>query len=389
MEAEKLRQLLDKLKNKQCSEEELSLLHAWYDEQIKKAATNVSEDQVSQDLEAVYNRLPGSRKKRSLNFSLPIAASISIILSLSIGLYYYCSQKQLEAGPRLSATGHAALPTTQLGKSFLTLADGRKVSLAEAPIGILAQQQGVQISKLEKDVIEFSTLSPNTANESSRILNVLTTSRAAQFQVILTDGTRIWINAVSSLKFPTTFSGKTRHIELDGEAYFEVAKNKSHPFEVLTRRQQVQVLGTHFNVSSYADEPTTKTTLLEGKVKVLENKLKHTIILRPGEQSTLNEHAKIEVSKVDVDNEVAWRTGLFQFRNSDLANVSRQLARWYNVDFKIDPKIPNIKLWGEVHREDSLEKALEFLTFFDLNYRVLNKAEVKQVIITAKNRQHK
>jgi transmembrane sensor len=389
MEAERLRQLLGKLKSKQCSEGELTLLNAWYDEQVNKAATNISEDQVKEDLESVLKRLPGKPKERSLNHSLRIAATIFLILSLSIGLYYFYPQEPLKLQPALTKTGQAAVSASQLGKSFLTLDNGRKISLADAPIGIIARQQGVQISKLKKDVVSFSIISPKLTNQSSRVSNVLTTSRGAQFQVVLTDGTRIWINAASTLKFPSTFSGKKRHVELDGEAYFEVAKNKACPFQVLTRLQEVQVLGTHFNVCSYADEPTTKTTLLEGKVKVVEHKWKNTIILKPGEQSTLNEHAKMEVSKVDVESQVAWRTGLFQFRNSDLAYVSRQLARWYDVDFKLDRRIPDIKLWGEVHRNDRLEKALELLSFFDLKYKVLDQGGLKTVIITTNNKQHK
>jgi transmembrane sensor len=384
MEERKLRELIYKYQSQQCSEEEVSMLEAWYDVQVNRMSGTVGEQQLKEDLDMIYKKLPGRLAKRSLNYPLSIAASLIMILASSVAFYHFYSEKGPAVPSAISANLQTSPSTLESGKSYLTLAGGRRISLTEAPIGSIITQHGIQLKKLKDDVIAFSYVSDERPDRDSQSLSTLTTSRGAQLQVVLTDGTKIWINAGSSLKFPTTFSGKKRHVELEGEAYFEVAKNKHFPFEVQTRLEQVQVLGTHFNVCSYANEPVTKTTLLEGKVEVINRSRQNNVILKPGEQSVLNEHANLEVAKVDVDDAVAWKRGLFQFRNSDLAYVSRQLARWYNVDFELAGNVPDIRLWGDVHRNVSLEKALELLTFFELGYKVQYNHGVKTVIITAK-----
>jgi ferric-dicitrate binding protein FerR (iron transport regulator) len=384
MEKEKIKALIKKYQSGQCSGEERALLESWYDDQLKQTASTVSEQQLKQDLATIYNRLPGRVRKPSTPW-ISIAASLFILFSLSAGLYFYSQTRPQAESGIVKVHAHKDLGAG-LGKIFLTLADGRTISITDAAIGKIASERGIQINKLNDNLISYTVVPGEESRSEFRSLNVLTTSRGSQCQVLLPDGTAIWMNAATSLKFPSRFSGKKRRVELDGEAYFEVSKNKSSPFEVLTGLQEVQVLGTHFNVSSYLDEAATKTTLLEGKVKVIERQRRNDIILLPGEQSTLNGDAKLQVAKVDVDNVVAWRSGLFQFQNSDLGHVTRQLARWYNVKFEFSGKIPATKLWGEFHRNERLEKALELFEFFDLDYNIVNKGGIKTVIITEKNR---
>lgn len=388
MDEEKLRELIYKYQRQECSERELRLLEAWYDAQIYGRSNGIGEEQVKQDLEVILKKLPGNLRARSFRNRLSVAASLFISLALAITLYHCYLVKTPVAQSNVAFTPIVKTSDSGLGKSFLTLADGKKISLNEAPIGIVATQHGIQVRKLKKDVIMFSNVPNESTDQKPYNLNVLTTSRGAQVQVVLPDHTRIWVNAASSLKFPSIFTGKKRHVELDGEAYFEVSKNKFFPFEVQTRLQQVQVLGTHFNICSYTDEPNTRTTLLEGKVKVLDRRRNNGVILKPGEQASLNAHKDLEVRAVDAEDAIAWKSGLFQFRNSDLESVSRQLARWYGVDFKLDGKLPKIKLWGEVRRNESFEKALELLTFFDLDFKVVNEGGVKKVLIKSKNKQH-
>jgi transmembrane sensor len=382
MEEEKIQALIYKYESGQCSDEERRLVEDWYDEQLRETAGDVSEQQLKEDLATVYNRLPGRTAKRFIS-RISIAASLFIFLSVCAGLYFY-SQNQLTLPTELTKVQEEKIPDTALGKTYLTLADGRTISISDAPIGPIALEQGVQISKLKDNVLLYKIVPGGKAVSKVLPVNVLTTSRGSQCQVILPDGTAIWINAASALKFPSRFSGKKRLVELEGEAYFEVAKNKSLPFDVRTRHQDVEVLGTHFNVFSYPEEESIKTTLLEGKVNVVERKRRKNIILKPGEQSTLDINKKLQVAEVDVDNAVAWRSGLFQFQDSDLGQVTRQLARWYNVQFEFPDRMPGTKLWGEFHRNERLEKALELLEFFDLDYEIVNKTGMKTVIVTVK-----
>lgn len=211
---------------------------------------------------------------------------------------------------------------------------------------------------------------------------MVSTSKGGQYQVILPDGTSVWLNALSTLKFPSTFSGKTREVELKGEGYFEVAKNKAIPFKVFTPLQEVEVLGTHFNINSYGDEPTTETTLLEGSVSVIQLKSKKSALLKPGQQSSVSEIGRIKIENIKAENVIAWKNGMFKFENSDISNVTRQFSRWYDLDFEFKGPIPDIKLWGEVHRNTDFVKALEVLSYFDLKYSIVKIGDRKKIIIS-------
>jgi ferric-dicitrate binding protein FerR (iron transport regulator) len=174
--------------------------------------------------------------------------------------------------------------------------------------------------------------------------------------------------------------GAERKVELSGEAYFEVAKNLQQPFKVQTVNQVVEVLGTHFNINSYADEPSVRTTLLEGAVKVLSNKTGDAEILKPGQQSTLSQNT-LSVVNVDAEKAVAWKNGLFDFNGSDIQSVMRQFSRWYNVVVEFEGKVPDIKLWGKVYRNENASEALALLGHFNLKYRLEEKGGVEKVII--------
>jgi ferric-dicitrate binding protein FerR (iron transport regulator) len=171
--------------------------------------------------------------------------------------------------------------------------------------------------------------SSGTAKES---FHTLVTPRGGQYQLLLPDGSKVWLNAASSVRFPTSFSGKERHVELTGEAYFEIAKDASRPFRVdAPGGMQVEVLGTHFNIMSYTDENAINTTLLEGSVKVREGSV--SSLLRPGEQASLNKASDgISVSNADVDETIAWKNGLFRFEGATIEAVMKQIARWYDVE---------------------------------------------------------
>src|SRR5690606_21711377 len=237
----------------------------------------------------------------------------------------------------------------------------------------------------------YTTSPPSQETEESSLItyNEIKTPKGGQYEIVLPDGTKVWLNAASSLKYPVVFKGNERKVELTGEAYFEVTsinKNGLVPFIVQTSLQQIKVLGTAFNINAYADEQSTKTTLLHGSVKIIpqSNSLRtdDSVLLKPGQESKVSKD-KISVAEVNTAEAVAWKNGMFYFQDSDIRSVMRQLSRWYNVEVEFEGKLPNIKLWGEIHRDVNASKALKILEYFNLKYRIENKNDVKKIIISS------
>lgn len=266
-------------------------------------------------------------------------------------------------------------------KAILTLGDGSKIILDDAQNGILANQGGNSILKAAEGELIYSfteeTISKPADKVTEQIIyNTIETPKGGKFQVRLPDGSKVWLNAASSLRFPTNFSGSKRQVELNGEAYFEVAHDESKVFEVNTSTQIVQVLGTHFNINAYADEPSVNTTLLEGSVRVSDVRTNLSQLLKPGEQSQLTEH--IEVINVKNKAEaVAWKEGYFQFNEADIETVMRQIERWYDVKVKYEGEIPLYRFGGEIERSLSLLQVLKILEKTKVHFRL----EGREVIV--------
>lgn len=266
-------------------------------------------------------------------------------------------------------------------KAVLTLGDGTRIILDDAQNGILAKQGGRSILKTSNGelIYAFSQAIAPAAPMSTAALvsyNTIETPKGGKFQVKLPDGSKVWLNAASSLRFPIAFSGSKREVHLKGEAYFEVAPDSMRVFEVITRNQKVQVLGTHFNINAYGDEPTVNTTLLEGSVKISDLRTNASQLLKPGEQSILSE--SIEIVNVDnVEKSVAWKDGYFQFYESDIQTVMRQIGRWYDVDVRYEGEIPHHRFGGEIERSLSLLQVLKILEKTQVHFRL----EGKEVIV--------
>lgn len=196
----------------------------------------------------------------------------------------------------------------------------------------------------------------------------LSTPRGGQYQIVLSDGTKVWLNAETRLRYPVQFTGEQRLVELDGEAYFEVAKSHGKPFLVATAKEKIEVLGTHFNVYSYPDEDESKVSLLEGKVKVTIPKglVKE---LKPGDQA-INNGANLVVQQMPIDESVSWKNDEFMFNNELLGTALAQVARWYDLDIEIDQSLQTITLWGSVSRLDSFDKVLKIIKMTDDKIKV-------------------
>ncbi|RAJ87417.1 uncharacterized protein DUF4974 [Chitinophaga dinghuensis] len=239
-------------------------------------------------------------------------------------------------------------------KAILTLADGSKVELDSATQGILAQQNGVNVLKQKNGEIAYD---PQLQNSTATVFNTVATPRGGQFQVMLPDGSHVWLNAASSIRFPTSFTGAERKVELTGEAYFEVTQNPAKPFLVTVSGVVVKVLGTHFNINAYNDEPAVNTTLLEGSVLVA-HKGKEAII-KPGQQASVKEHIAIR-DHVDIEALMAWKNGRFSYNEMDIQGIMRQISRWYDVEVVFEDNIKD-SYTMEISRNVPLSKLLKFM----------------------------
>jgi len=242
-------------------------------------------------------------------------------------------------------------------KATLTLSDGSSIVLENAADGHLTEQSAAHVSK-QKDALSYTAVPSNGAVPSPIVYNILKTPRAGQFQVVLPDGTKVWLNNASSLRYPTSFSGTSREVELTGEGYFEVAKNVSKPFTVkVPDGAVIHVLGTSFNVMAYNDEPEIRTTLLEGSVKI--KKGTQSVTLQPGQQVQSGKQLRV-IKNVDVEESISWKNGLFQFHDADIETVMRSIARWYDlqVSFTEDKSKYNRLAFFAVRRDNYISDVL-------------------------------
>lgn len=307
-----------------------------------------------------------------------IAAIAAILTLILAGLYFY--QRNDDAAQQMVKNSTANIPAGT-NKATLTLSNGKVINLDSATNGELAEQGGLTITKTADGQLLYN-VSENTAkpSEDKPLYNTIATPRGGQYQVNLPDGTRIWLNAASSLKYPVKFDTNKREVELTGEAYFEVAtvmlhtqetKNeaKKMPFIVITDKQQVEVLGTHFNINSYTNENQTKTTLLEGAVKVTALNKHSSSILKPGQQATLN-NSGLTTATVDTEEAVAWKNGYFQFNEADLGSIMRQLSRWYDVEVIFEGRSPDDLFHFKVSKNQSLSELLKIFEMNGINLKI-------------------
>lgn len=290
-----------------------------------------------------------------------------VFLAVSITAYYFTKSSDHLATPGQQYSH--ILPGTN--KATLTLADGQKISLDDVANGEIAQQAGIRITKSTDGQLIYTAVYDGNATKVAQ--NTISTPKGGQYQLILPDGTKVYLNAASTLSYPTAFQGKERLVALNGEAYFEVAKNKLLPFKVQSRQQTVEVLGTHFNINSYADESTIRTTLMEGAVKVSAGN--NTLVIRPGQQAILSKNTadKIMISEVNTDKVIAWKNGVFSFENEDLKSVMRQVSRWYDVEVIYKGIPSDEKYYGEISKNSKLDEVFKILELNNVHFDVEGK----------------
>ncbi|MEO7214690.1 FecR domain-containing protein [Mucilaginibacter sp.] len=307
------------------------------------------------------------------------AIAASLLLFTCTGLYLVLKRNTLQ----ISYTAkHNNIPSAEIqpgsNKAVLTLSTGQSIVLDNAKNGLLSKQGDVAISKSGDGLVVKNSGANQLAAQAA--LNTITIPRGGKYDIVLPDGTRVWLNSSSSLTFPTAFIGSERKVTLTGEAYFEVAKNKAMPFRVnVNNKQVVEVLGTHFNISAYTDEQEITTTLLEGSVKV--NYKNTTSLLKPGQMAVNNPAGGITVQDANIDEVMAWKNGLFQFNNENITTVMKKVSRWYDVDVDFKGDMTSVNFDGNYSRSKTLTNLLKNIELMDKVHFVV---EGRRVIVIGK-----
>lgn len=315
------------------------------------------------------------KPSRIIPLWLRYSVAATVLLVLSVTAYFFIAKEGRGAG--FVAFKKDIAPGDN--RAVLTLANGRTIILDTAGQGTLAHEGGAVIRKTRNGQVVYD-LSAASADFNTGY-NTISTPKGGQYEVVLPDGSHVWLNASSSIRFPATFTEKERRVEITGEAYFEVAKllktknlrsaasqGERVPFIVEAEGQKVEVLGTHFNINAYKNEEAIRTTLLEGSVKV--SKAKEAVLINPGEQAQVNPGGTISVVPANTESAVAWKNGMFSYKREDLRSVMRQIERWYDVDVQYEGKIPRTLFTGKVHRNVSLSQALEIISYLDVRFEI-------------------
>ncbi|PYF71506.1 FecR family protein [Pedobacter nutrimenti] len=368
-------ELLDKYNLGQCTEQEKAIVESWYLSLGGPGAPDHSSEGIEETKKEVWRALAGSSSKgRSFKLWYRLIAAAVVLIAALLFVFYPTGRRNED---RLKSASLAGDIAPGGNKAFLTLASGKKVSLTDVTPGTALKESGLTITKTAEGKLVY-TVSGNAGTSDQH--NLIETPKGGQYQVNLPDGTKVWLNSASSLLYPLRFSNGKRLVELKGEAYFEVYKDKAHPFVVKTASQQVEVLGTHFNLNSYTDEQEVKTTLMEGAVRVsamLKNGQERSKILKPGEQSVLTS-GQLTVSVADLESALAWKNGDFIFEGEELQSIMRELSRWYDVEITYEGHFEPLHFGGYVSREKNISAVLRIM---ESTGKVHFKIEGRKIIV--------
>lgn len=377
--------LLDKYNRGLCSDEEKNLVETAFNRLLKSNTETYTVKEIEEaDIRMRETIMTHVHTEKSIKKLLPswikIVAAASIVLTVGISLFLYKSNNPTSIKKQIVNEVLANDVGPGKNRATLTLSDGRKVLLAAASNGQLAEQAGVKIRKTSDGQLIYENGTNNTKSVQP-VSNTLSTANGETYTLVLPDGSKVWLNAATSLKYPASFVNlRKRVIELSGEAYFEVSKDKSRPFIVKSVDQEVEVLGTHFNINSYTDELYTRTTLLEGAVRVSTGN--NQIALQPGKQASLNKkQGNLVVSEVDVEEVMAWKNGNFVFMNEDIKSVMKKISRWYDVEVIYEQDVSEKAVWGTISRFRNVSQVLNML---EMTGVVKFKIEGRRIIVKEK-----
>ncbi|WP_306565201.1 FecR family protein [Flavobacterium lindanitolerans] len=381
-----IRQLFERYISGKCTEAELDQLVSYLEdpdgdnELMELISAEMQRDDHTEDTEQViaitqnaerhiFDRTRPKPFYQTTLFRIAIAALL--LIGIAVLVIIGDKKKQVE----IIADAQISLPAGT-DKAILSLSDGRKVELGNTANTDLAKESGSNIIQQDGEIIY------NGNKLESNATNQLEVPNGGKYSVTISDGTKIWLNAGSKIIYPVSFAGKShREIVLYGEAYFEVAKDRAKPFIVRTERQKIEVLGTHFNINSYTDEPQAVTTLTEGSVRITETIGKQqAFTLRPGEMAATSQD-QTKVGMADMESALAWQKDLFFFKKASLRNIMRQVARWYDVQVEFKGNVPERYFTGGVHRNANLSELLKILMLNDIHFTLMNNQKNRKLIV--------
>ncbi|ATL48880.1 iron dicitrate transport regulator FecR [Chitinophaga caeni] len=383
--ASQLESLFIKYIRNECSHKELQELHILSSlEENREELRALFETYVHTDMDQAMIQLPRASSERILNNVLasgPLknknssnvrklvlrwswAAAILILAVVGISLWKVSKNRADQA---IQQPNSSDIPAGTQG-AVLTLADGSQITLDSLQNGSILNQEGTK-ARVQQGLLSYSD------QAGTPVYNTLSTPRGRQFQLNLPDGSRVWLNAESAITFPTSFEGNSRIVSIQGEAYFEIAQNAQQAFIVeVNNKLKIEVLGTAFNVNAYESEPVIGTTLLNGAVRVLPKEHQQkSLVLKPGEQANW-QHSEpgshFELRKnVNLDNIIAWKEGFFNLEGVPFDELMRQIERWYDIKVVYAGQVPNIRLFGKLGRDKSLDNLLKALTYYEVHFK--------------------
>lgn len=376
MDLDQVKVLLQRYQAGECTLPEKQLVEQWYNQLIETGEWNWSEAE-KLDLEKIMeNQLlqqinhPAKPQARTNFFHITgwwAAAAVILLLGAGTFLLFNKVDKPVKVAKTVLAKD---INAPESNRALITLASGQKLYLDSALNGALVMQGNVKLIKQPNGEIVYQA--PGKITAGAMEYNTLVNPQGSKvINLTLADGTKLWLNAGSSLTYPVAFVGNERKVAITGEAYFEVAHNSAIPFKVMKGEMEVTVLGTHFNISAYNDEDIISTTLIEGSVKVSKGKM--NIVLQPGQQSQLIDQELKIIKNVNIEQITSWKDGWFYFESADLKTILRQFSRWYDVKVIYEGNISNRKFFGIVKRSSSLQTVLEMLQDNDIIFRIEGK----------------
>lgn len=365
---QKLSELSDKWLKGTLNPDELAMLEAWYNSASKQNVEWTAGDVDENELEGrLFDQISSSISEEKpvryfFNKALAYKIAAAVIIALGVSFIYQSYIKTQPAEKLAVVNKPEVKQPDDYNKAVLILANGQTVELDAAENGVLAQEGGTSIQKTGDGELLYDETG-TSRNDSEVGINTITTPKGGQYHISLPDGSKIWLNALSSLKFPTAFKGAKRVVELTGEAYFEIAKDKTKAFLVkMPNETTIEVLGTHFNIAAYPNERSINATLLEGSIDIQKGNFKKMLV--PGQMAEVTD--KIQLHQVNAEDAISWKNGLFRFDKDNVSTVMHELERWYGVEVSYNNGIPDNEITGYISRSAKLNEVLHMLELSDV-----------------------
>ena len=387
MQKEEVQELVEKFLHNIASKEEEERLLQWYwRESNLKSEWELNSSQSELDLKSkIYTKITEQDESETDQYTSEknkfkkIGIALLFFTILALAAFFNSNQFRKSNTDETLVVEQPVDILPGGSKAILTLADGRKIELDESKNGILVDQGGIKVHKNSDGIIEYTFSkkeipSLNSLDPAEPVFNTIETPVGGKYQLNLADGSKVWLNSSSSIRFPIFFSKDKREVELKGEAYFEVSKDSKRKFSVRSGIQTVEVLGTQFNINAYSDEKSIKTTLFEGEIRVIDLKTNNSKLLKPGEQSNVDQ--SIQIRRIDTQTEIAWKEGYFHFKKADIETVMRQLGRWYGVTARYEGNLPEHHFSGAISNNLTLLEVLEILEKSNIHFRLDGKEVV-------------